>query len=266
VDLSTLWDDTQNELGDTYRELLGFLFGAVQALVVLILATLVARWLRGRASRGLAKTTLEPNVAALIANGVSIAVYVLAAGFVLGLLGAQWTAVLAFLSVGTLAISLAIQDVLKNFVSGVYILLERPFTIGDRVKVRDVEGQIEGIDIRTTIIRNRQEERVIVPNATMFAEILTNRSAHRSGQLILTLDGVQTPPTEIDAAVHAALDDLPGLHKQAPEVRVRKLGADGATVAVALWHDAEAETAVAGGAMTRLRDAFPDATISTDGA
>ncbi|CAA9559325.1 MAG: hypothetical protein AVDCRST_MAG73-3584 [uncultured Thermomicrobiales bacterium] len=265
MDLSSLWDDTQTELGDTYRELIGFLIGAVQALVVLIVATVVARWLRRRTVRVLAKGSVERNVAALIANGVSIAVYVLAAGFVLGVLGAEWTAVLAFLSVGTLAISLAIQDVLKNFVSGVYILLERPFTIGDRVKVRDVEGEIEGIDIRTTVIRNRQEERVIVPNATMFAEILTNRSAHRSGRTTLTLEGVQSPPAEIEAAVHAALDGLPGLHNPPPEVRVRKLGADGATVAVFLWHAAAEETGVTGAAMTRLRDAFPDATIATDG-
>ena len=63
--------------------------------------------------------------------------------------------------------------------SGVYLLLEQPFSIGDRVKVRDVEGQVENIEIRTTQLHTDDGVQVFIPNSIVFAEIVTNRTAYR---------------------------------------------------------------------------------------
>src|ERR687885_86199 len=69
------------------------------------------------------------------------------------LIGVPWTTVIALTSVLGLAASLALQDVLKNFVAGVYLLVERPFRIGEWIKVRDYVGAVETIDVRTTVLR-----------------------------------------------------------------------------------------------------------------
>ena len=65
-------------------------------------------------------------------------------------------------------ISLALQDVGRGFVNGVYILVERPFRIGDHVRVGAAEGRVEEVGIRLTTLRTAAGERIIVPNTVVF--------------------------------------------------------------------------------------------------
>ena len=75
-----------------------------------------------------------------------------------------------------LAFSLAVQDILKNFFAGVYLLLERPFRVGDTIQIKDQKGVVETIGIRTTTLRTEDNVYVMIPNAVMFAEIVANRT------------------------------------------------------------------------------------------
>lgn len=260
MDYGAVWDQTKAELADAYRELIGFGIGAVEAVAVVVVATFVARALRRRVERGLGRTRIDANVAALAANGVAIATYVVAVTLVLALLGASWTALVAVLGASTVAISLALQDVLRSFVAGVYLLLERPFAIGDRIKVRDVEGTVEGIDIRTTALRTDAEERVLVPNATVFAEVVTNRSAAGMGHTTVTLKGVDVPLGQLRGDVVEALAGVTGVAEREPTIDLVAVGPDGADVAVTIAHLAGDDPASA--LFARLRDRFPEASVS----
>jgi len=95
----------------------------------------------------------------------------------LPVIGVQWASLVAVLGVAGLAISLSMQDLLKNVVAGIYILMEQPFRIGDRISVRDVTGVVLGIELRTTILRTDDHLQVVVPNNVVLNEIITNRSA-----------------------------------------------------------------------------------------
>ncbi len=264
VDINAVWDETKAQFAVAYRELVGFGIAAVESLLVIVVAVMVARPLRRRVRASLARTSISTNVGALAANATSIGVYVLAATFVLGLFGANWTALLAVLSVSTVGISVAFQDVLKNFVAGVYVLLERPFSIGDRIRVRDFEGEVEGIDIRTTVLRNPRGERVLVPNGIVFAEILVNRSSYRVRQMTLTLEGIRVPLPDVEPAIRRTLDNLGGSAGRPPDVVVQKASDEGATVQVVVWHADGTE--VEPGLMARLREEFPEATVTTTAA
>ncbi len=264
VDLNAVWDETKSQFAEAYRDLVGFGIAAVEALLVVVVAIMVARSLRRRVRSSLARTSLGANIGALAANGVSIGVYVLAATFVLGLFAADWTALLAVLSVSTVAISLAFQDVLKNFVAGVYVLLERPFSIGDRIRVRDFEGEVESIDIRTTVLRSPRGERVLVPNGIVFSEILVNRSSYRVRQTTLTVEGIRIPLPDVEPTIRRTLAELDGGARQPPEVVVQKASDEGATVHVVVWHADGTE--VDPGIMARLREEFPEATVTTAAA
>ena len=98
---------------------------------------------------------------------------------VLRVFGVDATALVATLGVVGLAISLAMQDVLKNVFAGVYLLIERPFRPGEMVKVRDFVGVVETIDLRTTTLR-ADGEVIYVPNAILFAEVLVNRGVPKT--------------------------------------------------------------------------------------
>jgi small conductance mechanosensitive channel len=97
---------------------------------------------------------------------------------ILPIFGLSATALVATLGVFGLAVSLAIQDLLKNAVAGIYLLIERPFRPGETIKVRDFVGTVESVDLRTTTLRS-EGELVYVPNAILFAEVLVNRGPIR---------------------------------------------------------------------------------------
>jgi len=60
-------------------------------------------------------------------------------------------------------------------VAGMYLLWEHPFEIGDAIKVKDVTGIVEDIQIRTTILRAENGQLIVVPNGVLFTEIVINR-------------------------------------------------------------------------------------------
>ena len=99
----------------------------------------------------------------------SIVWLIVTALIVLGMLGVNPTGLVAVLGAVGLAFSLAIQDILKNFFSGVYLLLERPFRVGDTIKVKDQQGVVENIGVRTTQLRTADNIQVLVPNAMVFS-------------------------------------------------------------------------------------------------
>ena len=84
------------------------------------------------------------------------------------------TSLLAGLSVGGLALGLAAQDTVANLFGAVAIFLDKPFYIGDLIKVEGVDGTVESIGLRSTRIRNGDGHHVTIPNKTMGNAIITN--------------------------------------------------------------------------------------------
>ncbi len=255
-----IWEQSRDEITNAYEGLVAFIIHGLEALLILTLAVVVSRILRRRVRQSPLHVRLGANLTALFENAVAIGAYIFATTFILGLFGANWTALLAFLSVSTVAISLSFQDVLKNFIAGVYLLLERPFSIGDRIRVRDFSGQVESIDIRTTVLRDEREQRVIVPNAVMFTEILTNRSSSHFRRDTVVLEGVQMDPSRIEQTVRHAFDGVGADNQATPQVTWRSLGEQGASLAIDFWHPVG--QTVTPELLARIREAFPLASVT----
>ncbi len=176
--MDKLWDRLitlidQNQL----VELLG---KTILSLLLLGLFVILGRILRGSVRKLVNRTSRNANLPILLSNLVYVALLVVAVLAILSIYtGAGLSTLITLFGLVSLAISLSIQDILKNFVSGIYLLLEQPFSIGDRIKVRDVEGQVENIEIRTTQLHTDDGVQVFIPNSIVFAEIVTNRTAYR---------------------------------------------------------------------------------------
>lgn len=197
-------------------------------------AWIIARIARRQLEPRLARQRYGRDGALLIGRLVSITAYVLAFVSVLNQLDVNWTGILTLLSAFTVAIGLSLQDVLKSFFSGILMLLERPFSVGDRVKVRDFEGEIQGIDIRTTLIRNRDGALIYVPNSIMFSEVLTNRSHFRTRRLDITItDNSRTVP-EIEDIVQRTLTGLSDVRKPVPQPRIMSITTESVVLAFSL--------------------------------
>ncbi len=201
-------------------------------------------------------------MAPLAANLAVTGIYLLAASLILAIFGASWSGLLTVAGIGTIAIGLSFQDLLKSYIAGVYLLLERPFAVGDRIRIKDVDGIVEGVELRTTILRTVQGEQVIVPNATIFLEIVTNRSTSRDDRTTVTLSKVDVPLDELPQRIIAALSGLDGDPSRSPTIKLISATAEGTTVSATLFHPPDNDPTAA--MLTRLRESFPTADLAVE--
>ncbi|MCI5054705.1 MAG: mechanosensitive ion channel family protein [Flavobacteriales bacterium] len=90
-------------------------------------------------------------------------------------LKAAASSILAGAGIAALAIGLASQQALSNIVSGVFIVLFKPFKVNDRLRLRDtMAGVVEDITLRHTVIRDFENKRIIIPNSVISNEIIVN--------------------------------------------------------------------------------------------
>jgi small-conductance mechanosensitive channel len=148
--------------------------------VVAFAATVTAAFLLSRLLRFVLEEDVYPRVG--LARGVPYAIssllhYVLVfAGFVLAIfaLGVDLTRVTILAGAFGVGIGFGLQNVVNNFVSGLIMLFERPMKLGDTVQVADVSGTVERIGIRSSTLRTFEGAEVVVPNASLISERLTN--------------------------------------------------------------------------------------------
>lgn len=197
----------------------------------------VASLARGWVTSLLSQRALSWNGTVLVSRLVSIGIRIVAVMLALNALGVSGTGLIAVASAFTVAIGLSLQDVMKNFFAGVYLLLERPFKAGDRIVVRDVAGEVQGIDIRTTLIRNINNELVLIPNAMVFTEILRNDTYYGVRRVDLTITSSDRRLDEIETALHGALDAIAGIRRPLPEPRIVSRTGDGLTVKLSVVVD-----------------------------
>ena len=110
----------------------------------------------------------------LLRKSAKVVVIIAAAVLTADNLNIKITSLLAGLSVGGLALGLAAQDTVANLFGAVAIFLDKPFHIGDRIRVESVDGTVEAIGLRSTRIRNLDGHHVTVPNKLMGNAIITN--------------------------------------------------------------------------------------------
>lgn len=89
-------------------------------------------------------------------------------------LGVNINSLLASLSIGGLALGLAAQDTLANLFGAVSVFVDRPFKVGDRIRIESVDGTVESIGLRSTRVRNLDGHLVTIPNKTMGNATITN--------------------------------------------------------------------------------------------
>lgn len=190
------------------------------AAVYVVVGFQVARFAGKWVERKMASRSVGWNGTTLLARLVTISIQVTSVLLALIAVGASATGLLTVFGAFTVAIGLSLQDVFKNFFAGIYLLFERPFRVGDRIAIRDVVGEVQGIDIRTTLVRNLAGEMVLVPNALVFTEILRNNTHFGVRRLDLTITTSDKTATEIDRLVRRHLEDVAEVRRPIPVARI----------------------------------------------
>jgi small-conductance mechanosensitive channel len=149
---------------------------AVAGLLVLLVAWRLATLARDWFARASARTRADVNHRLLVARFLYLVVLIFGLIWGLEVFGVSPAALVTAIGVLGLAASLALQDLLKNFCAGVYLLFERPFRIGDEIAVRDYRGRVADIGIRVTSLHTEERLEVLIPNAIVLSEVVVNRS------------------------------------------------------------------------------------------
>jgi len=231
------------------------------ALIVAAITLLIARGVRGATMRALARNRAQANVTVLLGNlaqltVITIGVLLILAIYTQGAFG--W--ILASFSVVGVVIGLSLQDILKNFVAGMWVLVERPFRIGDSIEVTGYSGTVEEISFRTTQLRTDDGREVIVPNGTFMTSAVVNltRFPTRRAAAWLVLPADEKAVTTED--IRAALGKTDGVASEpAPAVELRGVADAKAQYLVTFWA-ANREEALAQ-ALRALRARFPQGDV-----
>jgi len=142
------------------------LVGVVFVIVIFVLLSRLAKNIIIKISK---KLELDPNLANFFARTSKITLVIFGLVTALGTLGVDVSALVAGLGLTGFALGFALKDTISNLLSGILILLYKPFKVGDKVKISGHTGVVLSIDLRYTKLESDDSE-ILVPNSKLFTD------------------------------------------------------------------------------------------------
>ncbi|CCH55935.1 putative mscS family protein bbp_402 [Fibrisoma limi BUZ 3] len=145
--------------------------------------------------------------------------------------------IIAGLGITSVAIGFAFKDILQNFFAGLLILWRRPFLVGDQIRVKEYEGTVEEINMRSTRLKTYDGERAILPNGDVYTSSILVRTAYKQRRMKFVV-GIGYPDSieEARRVIHGVLDRISGVLKEpAPWVYVSELAGSSVNLTVYFW-------------------------------
>ncbi len=211
------------------------------AITILFVGWTISAWVQGRIVKLSRKNKhLDDMLFDFLA---SIARYIIMGFtilFVLNTFGVQTTSVVAVIGAAGLAIGLALQGTLSNVAAGVMLILFRPIKIGDFVEVSGEMGTVKEISLNFTELADLSNVQVIVPNAQVWGNIITNYSTNGTRRAEWTFGvgyGVNLKAAE-DIIRDTIMADERSHTEPAPFIQVNNLGDSSVDFLVRVWCDA----------------------------
>ncbi len=207
------------------------------AVLVFVVGGVVARWIVKFARQHMERRKLDILIINFVINILNWALLLLVITISLSQLGVDTTAMIALLGAAGLAIGLALQDSMKNFASGVLLILFRPFSTGHFVEVADTSGIVESITLFTSTLLTADNREVIVPNSAIYSDTITNYSARPTRRIDMVFgvsygDDLRKVRELLEEIVKA---DPRVLAEPAPAIVVGELAASSVNFLVQPW-------------------------------
>lgn len=237
--LDALLKTTKNSLQDLLGSAIKVIPALMTALIIIMLTSYGAGFVK-QITINLARKSFSNRSLQLLLTKVSyITTWIIGVviACVVAFPGLNLGDIIATLGLSSVAIGFAFQDIFKNFLAGILILVQQPFRIEDQIVVDDYEGTVERIDIRTTKIRTYQGERILIPNSTMFTSAVTVKTAYeyRRTDLMVGVD-YNTDLSKAVNLLYQITSDLEGmLHNPDPEIDVVNFGGSSIDLVVRYW-------------------------------
>jgi small-conductance mechanosensitive channel len=204
------------------------------AIAVVLACFFLANIFKAIVRKTLARKNADDNVILLVGKVTYIGTLIIGLTVALRMVGIDITAVVGLFGMG---LAFALQDILKNFVAGALILIQKPFLVGDVISVGEYMGKIESIESRATNIKTFDGQRVIIPNADVFSNSVTNFSAHPERRLELVVGvGYETDLAKAGEIVMNVIKNHKSvLENPAPSVIFTDFGDSSINISAKYW-------------------------------
>ena len=151
------------------------LISIVTGLLVFLSSLTLVKMMKNRLSNNLLnRINMDEGIKHSLISGFSFTGFIISAILAIVAMGVDLSNLAVIAGALSVGIGFGLQDVIKNLVSGIILLFERPFKVGDWVLIGGEEGKIKQINIRSTEVETFNKASVIIPNATLISSSLTN--------------------------------------------------------------------------------------------
>ncbi len=225
-------------IGLPTEQLITYGLNVVFAIIILIVGWNLARFVSGFVRRSVIKSERFDRTLGLIFSQLTRwVILVFTAIAVLNRFGFQTASFIALLGAAGLAIGLALQGTLSNVASGVLLLSQRPFRVGDSVEISGVSGIVDEIGLFTTRLHTFDNVGVHVPNSNVWNGVIKNMSEFATRRLELTFGiSYQDDIGEAMAIIQKTLEaDERALKDPAYRIGVNELADSSVNLLVWVW-------------------------------
>ncbi len=213
--------------------------GIITAIIIVFLTRYLVQFFDKLTEKTAKRTLRSTSLQILSRKAVTVGVWSI--GIVLACVSAfpdfELGDIVATLGIGSVAIGFAFQDIFKNFLAGIILLAEEPFSIGDEIVVGEYQGIVEHISIRTTQIRTYQGEKVLIPNSSVFTNSVKVLTAYtyRRTDLSVGVD-YNTPLTEAKNILAETIEMVQGvISDPKPKVELVNFGDSSIDFMIRYW-------------------------------
>ena len=232
---------------------------AVAMLAASIAIVRVVTMLVGRA---LKRTKLDESVHRLIKTILRFLLYFVALLVIASYLGVDVTALVALLSVLTLAVSLSVQNALSNVAGGLMVMGTKPFKKGDYVSIDGMTGVVDEIAMVYTKLHTVDNRSVLIPNSKVAAATVENYSSYPKRRLELTVSAsYEADPGRVMEALRAAVERCQPLEGEEIKIAIQDFGDSAIAYHVHFWVASSRLIEARFELRTRIWEAFRDAGV-----
>ena len=186
---SHFWQQIQNQVN--IHDLATLVLNIFASLLIIILGVGVARTLTKLTIRGIGEHRIDINLRTFLGRIFFVTIIILVIFWILSIWNVQIGVPVAALGIITVALSVALQDILKDLFAGLYLLIEHPFHIGDQITAATYTGQVEDVQVRATKLRLVSGEEVTIPNSLVFGGAVVNNTYYEERRATITVTFAQ---------------------------------------------------------------------------
>ncbi len=224
----------QNFLGLLSSYVVPFVWKIVAAIVIWVVGGWIVRSIGRLIGRSLVARKVDPTLGRYIEGGATVLLRVLIIIAIFGVLGIETTSFAALLAALGIAIGAALSGLLANFAAGIFMLVLRPFKVGDMISAGGITGDVKEIGLFVTTLNTVDNVRVYVGNNKIFSDSVYNytTNAYRRVDLLAQVDHSVNPQDAIKllrervAAIPNVMSD------PAPSVEILTFNERGTVLAV----------------------------------